>query len=97
MAEKATPYLVTPGSYSFTNLTVDAKGRITSASSGSIGGGTVTSVDMAVPSEFTLTGHPITTFGTITIGKSSQSAHAVWAGPTSGGASRSDISLTGCE
>jgi len=77
---------VTPGSYSFTNLTVDAKGRITSASSGSIGGGTVTSVDMAVPSGFTVSGNPVTTFGTITIGLSSQSAHAVWAGPTSGSA-----------
>ncbi len=51
------------------------------------GSGTVTSVAMTVPAEFSITGSPITTSGTLAIGKQVQSAHAAWLGPTSGGAS----------
>jgi hypothetical protein len=52
----------------------------------SIGGasGTVTSVQLAVPAEFTVSGGPITSFGTITIGKANESANLVFAGPTTG-------------
>jgi len=46
--------------------------------------GTVTSVDLAVPVEFTISGNPITTAGTITISTAPQTAHNVWAGPTTG-------------
>jgi hypothetical protein len=50
------------------------------------GNGTVTSVDATVPVEFTVSGVPITTSGTIAINKATQLANTVWAGPTSGGA-----------
>lgn len=49
-------------------------------------GGGVTSVALAVPSEWTVSGSPITTSGTITISEATQSANTVYAGPTSGGA-----------
>lgn len=46
--------------------------------------GTVTSVDLAVPSFLTLSGNPITTAGTITIGLASQSASTLLIAPTGG-------------
>lgn len=46
--------------------------------------GTVTSVAATVPSEFTVTGTPITTAGTLAINKVVQPAGTVWAGPTTG-------------
>lgn len=46
--------------------------------------GTVTSVDLAVPSILTLSGNPITTAGTITIGLANQPSGLVWCGPASG-------------
>lgn len=50
------------------------------------GGGAVTSVGLSAPSEFSVSGSPITTSGTLTISKSNQSANTVYAGPASGSA-----------
>lgn len=50
------------------------------------GTGTVTSVALTAPTEFSVAGSPITTAGTLAITKATQSANTVWAGPTSGGA-----------
>ncbi|MGH9354776.1 MAG: hypothetical protein ACRD10_01435 [Terriglobia bacterium] len=48
--------------------------------------GTVTSVDLALPSIFTVSGSPVTASGTLTATLSAQSANAILAGPASGGA-----------
>jgi len=50
------------------------------------GVGTVTSVALAAPAEFSVSGSPVTGAGALTFAKASQSANLVWAGPTSGGA-----------
>ena len=50
-----------------------------------VGGGSVTSVGQTVPPEFTISGSPVTTAGTLAIGKANETANTVWAGPTSGG------------
>lgn len=49
------------------------------------GTGTVTSVGLSLPAEFAVSGSPVTTTGTLTGTKATQSANTVWAGPTSGG------------
>lgn len=52
------------------------------------GSGTVTSVAQTVPTEFSVSGSPVTTSGTLAISKATQSANTIWAGPTSGGAAQ---------
>lgn len=50
--------------------------------------GTVTSVALSVPGEFSVSGTPITTAGTLAITTTAQTANTVWAGPTSGSAAQ---------
>lgn len=44
----------------------------------------VSSVGLSAPAEFTVSGSPVTTSGTLTFSKVNQSANTVWAGPTTG-------------
>lgn len=50
------------------------------------GGGTVTSVGLAAPGIFTVSGSPVTGAGTLTLGLATETANTVWAGPASGAA-----------
>jgi hypothetical protein len=51
-----------------------------------VGSGTVTSVALTVPSEFSVSGSPVTASGTLAVSKATQSANTIFAGPTTGGA-----------
>ena len=50
------------------------------------GGGTVTSVGLAMPTQFTVTNSPVTSSGTLTASWNTQTANYVLAGPTTGAA-----------
>jgi len=49
------------------------------------GGGSVTSVALTMPAEFSVAGSPISSTGTFAVTKANQNANTVAAGPTSGG------------
>lgn len=48
------------------------------------GSGTVTQVALATPTEFVVSGSPVTSNGTLTFTKAPQPANFIWAGPVSG-------------
>lgn len=50
------------------------------------GSGSVTSVGLTMPAEFTVTGSPIAGAGTLAVTKANENANTLFAGPTSGGA-----------
>lgn len=50
----------------------------------SAGSGSVTSVGLTAPVEFTVTNSPVINSGILTLTKNNQSANTVWAGPTTG-------------
>ncbi|MDE2020678.1 MAG: hypothetical protein KGJ13_10115, partial [Patescibacteria group bacterium] len=49
-----------------------------------LGPGTVTSVGLTMPAEFTVTGSPVTSAGILTVAKATQAANTFYAGPASG-------------
>jgi hypothetical protein len=67
------------------SLTTDGSGNTSWTNPAS--GGTVTSVGLALPGIFTVSGSPVTITGTLTGTLATQSANTVWAGPTTGAAS----------
>jgi hypothetical protein len=84
--------LVTNTGTNVTGNTVkwDANGNLidagTTPGGGGGGSGTVTSVALTVPAEFSVSGSPVTTSGTLAVSKATQSANTVYAGPTTGSA-----------
>jgi hypothetical protein len=84
----------TPGLVAGTHVTITGTwpNQTINATGGGNGGGgggddgTVTSVGLSLPSQFTVTGSPVTTAGTLTATLAAQSANLVWAGPTTGAA-----------
>lgn len=66
-------------------LSTDGSGHLTWQTL--TGTGTVTSVGLAMPGIFTVSGSPITTNGTLTATLATETANTVWAGPTTGAAS----------
>ena len=72
------PLLNAAGTYA--GLTVNASGQITAATSA----GMVTSVGLSMPPEFSVTGSPVTSTGTLAVAKAGQNPNLVYAGPQSG-------------
>jgi len=68
-----------------------ASGTVISLGGG--GSGSVTSVALTAPAEFSVGGSPVTTAGTLAITKLSQADNTVWAGPITGGPSEPTFRL----
>jgi hypothetical protein len=56
------------------------------AARGNLGAGTVNSVALSMPSEFSVSGSPVTSSGTLAVSRTTQGANLVEAGPASGSA-----------
>jgi hypothetical protein len=52
------------------------------------GSGSVTSVGLTMPAEFSVAGSPVSASGTLAVTKATETANTVFAGPTSGGAAQ---------
>ncbi len=77
----------TPGAIDFIVLeTIDGGTTWYGFHPGGGSAGTVTSVALTVPAEFSVSGSPITGAGTLAVTKANESANTVWAGPTTGSA-----------
>lgn len=78
----------TDGSKNLAEVTIGANLTFDGTTLAAVGGGsgTVTSVSLTAPSQFSVTGSPVTTSGTIDVAWNTQTANRVLAGPTSGGA-----------
>lgn len=59
--------------------------------------GTVSSVALTMPAEFSVSGSPVTGAGTLAVSKANQNANQVYAGPTSGGAAPTFRSLVSAD
>ena len=66
------------------NTTTHLFGCVAAGSGGGGGVGTVTSVGISAPTEFTITNSPVTTSGNLTLTKATQTAKSVYAGPLTG-------------
>lgn len=84
------PSGVSPGTYgdasNVAQITVNADGFVTNAVNVPIlaGAGTVTSVALSAPAQFSVSGSPVTTSGTLNLSWHTQSANSILAGPTTG-------------
>ncbi len=72
------PYLITMAAGGFVLDTM--------AGGGSGGSGTVTSVGLSMPAEFSVANSPVVSSGTLAVSKANQNANLIYAGPSSGGA-----------
>ena len=84
---------VTAGTYTVSTITVNAQGIITSASSGSVG--SVTSVGLTMPAQFSVAGSPVTSSGTLAVTLANENANTFFGGPVSGAAAAPTFRLLG--
>jgi hypothetical protein len=80
-------FYIAPGVYTFVYF--DPFNRIPTQvfadqATAAAGGGTVTGVGLTMPAEFTVSGSPVNSSGTIAVTKTNQNANLVYAGPGSG-------------
>jgi len=76
--------LVLPPDYGSAGQTLQTDGAGNLSWVSAAGSGTVTSVSLSAPAEFSVSGSPITSSGTLVLGLTTQAANQVWAGPVSG-------------